>query len=82
LNVAYLTNEPNPEKFLKTVEYCVPSGYLSYLESKNYGCKIITFPNSPLKIDYWNEIKNLKTIPTWNNISDIYLKLWNIKYIL
>ena len=66
------------EKYLKTAEYCVPTGYLSYLEAKSYGCKIITFPNNPLKIDYWKEVKLLKTIPTWNEVVKIYLKLWKI----
>lgn len=86
LKVKYVTNIKNPERYLKTAEYCVPSGYLSYLEAKSYGCKIITFANSPLKVDYWKEIskawpaspvKNLKTIPTWKNVADVYTKLWN-----
>lgn len=75
--VMYVTNSKNPEKYLKTAEYCVPSGYLSYLEAKSYGCKIITFANNPLKEDYWNEIKSLKSIPTWKNVADVYIKLWN-----
>lgn len=75
--VTYVTNDPNPEKYLRKAEYCVPSGYLSYLEAKNYGCKIMTFANNPLKIDYWKEVKLLKTIPTWAEVADIYLKLWN-----
>lgn len=84
LKAKYITNDPNPEKYLKTAEYCVPSGYLSYLEAKNYGCKIITFANNPLKIDYWDEIrdiyddKKLKNIPTWDEAAKVYLKLWNI----
>jgi hypothetical protein len=76
--VKYVTNDPNPEKYLKTAEYCVPSGYLSYLESLNYGCKILTFANNPLKEDYWKEVKLLKTIPTWDEVVKIYLKLWKI----
>ncbi|EKE06133.1 MAG: glycosyl transferase, group 1 family protein [uncultured bacterium] len=82
LTVKFVSNDPNPEKYLKTAEYCVPSGYLSYLESLNYGCKILTFANNPLKIDYWKEIrdiyddKSLKSIPTWNDVCDIYIKLW------
>lgn len=77
--VIYVTNVPNPQKYLKTAEYCVPSGYLSYLEAKNMGCKIMTFANNPLKEDYWNEIKLLKTIPTWDEVVNIYLKLWKIQ---
>ncbi len=77
LKVKYITNIKNPEKYLVTAEYCVPSGYLSYLEAKSYGCKIITFANNPLKEDYWNEIKSLKSIPTWKNVTGVYLKLWN-----
>lgn len=87
LKVKYITNDPNPEKYLKSAEYCVPSGYLSYLESLSYGCKILTFANNLLKEDYWKEIseawpaspvKNLKTIPRWNEVTDIYIKLWGI----
>lgn len=74
--VTYVTNVKNPEKYLKTAEFCVPSGYLSYLEAKNMGCKIMTFANNPLKEDYWNEIKKLKSIPTWDDVVDVYLKLW------
>lgn len=77
LKTTYVTNDPNPEKFLKTAEYCVPSGYLSYLEAKSYGCKIITFVNNPLKDDYWKEIKQLKYIPTWDEVCKVYLILWN-----
>lgn len=77
LKVKYVTNELNPEKYLKTAEYCVPSGYLSYLEAKSYGCKIMTFANNPLKEDYWKEVKLLKSIPTWDEVSEVYLKLWN-----
>lgn len=74
--VKYVTNVSNPEKYLKTAEYCVPSGYLSYLEAKQYGCKILTFANNPLKEDYWKEIKLLKRIPTWDEVVKIYTKLW------
>jgi glycosyltransferase involved in cell wall biosynthesis len=74
--VKYVTNVKDPEKYLKTAEYCVPSGYLSYLEAKSYERKIMTFANSPLKVDYWNEIKLLKNIPTWNEVAKVYIKLW------
>lgn len=76
LVVKYVSNDPNPEKNLKSAEFCVPSGYLSYLEAKNYGCKIITFANNPLKEDYWSEVKKLKTISTWDYVASIYVKLW------
>ena len=75
-SVKYITNSLYPEKYLKTAEYCVPSGYLSYLEAKSFGCKILTFPNNPLKIDYWKEIQNINKIPTWSEVADIYIKLW------
>jgi hypothetical protein len=78
LKVKFVTNDPNPEKYLKTAEYCVPSGYLSYLEAKNMSCKIMTFANNPLKEDYWNEIKKLISIPTWDEVTNVYLKLWKI----
>jgi len=76
--IKYITNDPNPEKYLKTAEYCVPAGYLSYLEAKSYGCKIITFASNPLKVEYWNEIKLLKKIPTWDEVVNVYLKLWKV----
>lgn len=76
--VKYVTNVKNPEKYLKNAEYCVPSGYLSYLEAKSYGCKIITFTNNALKEDYWNEVKSLKKIPTWDEVAKVYIKLWQI----
>lgn len=76
LRVKYVTNIKNPQKYLKTAEYCVPSGYLSYLEAKSHGCKIMIFANNPLKEDYWKEIKLLKTIPTWDEVTGIYRKLW------
>lgn len=78
LKVKYVTNIKNPEKYLKTAEYCVPSGYLSYLEARNMGCKIMTFANNPLKEDYWKEIKSLKNIPTWDEVTGIYRKLWRL----
>ena len=76
MKVKFVTNDPNPEKYLKTAEYCVPSGYLSYLEAKGMGCKTLTFANNPLKVDYWKEIKKLKTIPTWSKVAEVYIKLW------
>jgi len=79
LKVKYVTNDPNPEKYLSTSEYCVPAGYLSYLEARSYGCKIITFANNPLKVDYWKEVKVLRKVPTWDDVTKIYLKLWKIK---
>lgn len=79
LKVKYITNIKNPEKYLKMAVYCVPSGYLSYLEAKSYGCKIITFANNPLKEDYWKEIKKVKSIPTWSKIGKNYLNLWSIR---
>lgn len=66
----------DPTPFYKMAEYCVPSGYLSYIEAKAYGCKIKTFANSPLKRDYWNEILKVKKFPSWEGISQIYLNLW------
>lgn len=74
-SVKYILNDPNPEKYLKTTEYCAPSGYLSYLEAKNFGCKILLFPNNQLKKDYWNEIKD-KGIITWDDAVSVYTKLW------
>lgn len=77
LKVKYVSNIPNPEKYLINADCCVPSGYLSYLEAMSYGCKIITFANNPLKEGYWNEIKKLKNIPSWDDVVSVYLKLWD-----
>lgn len=76
LRVKYITNISNPYKYLKTSEYCVPSGYLSYLEAKAYGCKVITFADNPLKKDYWNGIKSAKHLLSWKDVANIYIKLW------
>ena len=62
--------------YLKSAKTVVPVGYLSYLEAKAWGCKIMTFANTPIKHDYWKGIKKLKSIPTWNDVADVYLKLW------
>lgn len=68
----------NPEPYLKRAEIVVPVGYLSYLEAKAAGCKIMTFANTPIKRDYWKGIKRLKKIPTWNDVANVYLKLWGL----
>lgn len=77
-SVKYITNKPNTDMYLQTAEYCVPSGYLSYLEAKNMNCKNLTFAHNPLKVNYWKEIKLLNRIPTWDNVCNEYLKLWSI----
>lgn len=75
LNVKYLTNSYNIEKYLKSSEYCAPSGYLSFLEAKNFGCKIKTFANNSLKEDYWKEVEKSKIV-AWDDIANLYLRLW------
>ncbi len=77
LEVKYVINDPSPEKYLKTAEYCVPAGYLSYIEALKYGCKIKIFPNNPLKKDYWDEILKIKTFPAWDKIANEYINLYN-----
>lgn len=67
----------DPKLFLKKAKICVPGGYLSYIEAKSYGCKIIVFPNNPLKKDYWNEIQKIRKFPSWDQIADEYLSLYN-----
>mgnify|MGYP001606166050 CR=1 FL=1 len=67
----------DPKPFLKRAKICVPGGYLSYIEAKNYGCEIMTFSNNPLKKDYWNEIKKIRKFPTWDKIADEYINLYN-----
>lgn len=65
--------------YLKKAETVVPVGYLSYLEAKNYNCKIKTFPTTPIKKDYWKGIEKVKNIPIWEDIVKIYLNLWNLE---
>lgn len=67
--------DPNP--FYKKAGTVVPSGYLTYLEAKSYGCKIKTFYGNELKKDYWDEIKQLKKFDTWEDIANKYIKLWS-----
>lgn len=66
--------DPNP--FLQKAEYCVPGGYLSYIEAKEYGCKIRVFSDNRLKRDYWNEIEKIKKFPTWDGVANLYLDIW------
>lgn len=73
-------NTFNINKYLDQAEYCVPAGYLSYLEALSRKCKIITFADNPLKEDYWKEIKKIKnTLPSWDDVTNKYIKLWSIK---
>lgn len=67
----------DPIPFFKKAEYAVPAGYLSYIEAKSFGCKIIVYPNNSLKKDYWKEIEKVKKFPTWGKIADEYLSLYN-----
>lgn len=67
----------DPKPFLRKAEWCVPGGYLSYIEAKAFACKIKVFPGSPLKKDYWNEIEKVKEFPSWEEIANEYLSLYN-----
>ncbi|MCX6704212.1 MAG: hypothetical protein NTZ07_02080, partial [Candidatus Woesebacteria bacterium] len=63
--------------FMKKANICVPGGYLSFIEAKKYGCKIITFPTSEIMKDFWSEIEKVKKFPTWDKLADEYLDLYN-----
>jgi len=67
----------DPKPFLKRAKICVPGGYLSYIEAKQADCKIMTFHNNPLKKDYWDEIKRVKRVPTWDEVADEYISLYH-----
>ncbi len=67
----------DPKPFMKKAEWCVPGGYLSYIEAKTFGCKIVVFPNNSLKKDYWKEIKKIEKFPSWEEIANEYLDLYN-----
>lgn len=67
----------NPGKLLSKSAFCVPGGYLSYIEAVSYGCRVITFSDNPLKKDYWDEIRKVKSFPSWDNVAYEYLSLYN-----
>lgn len=67
----------NPEPFMEKAKICVPCGYLSYIEAKKYGCKIMTFPTTTIMKNYWSEIEKVKKFPTWDKLADEYLDLYN-----
>jgi glycosyltransferase involved in cell wall biosynthesis len=67
----------DPKPFLQSAEYVVPGGYLSYIEAVSNNCKIIVYPDNPLKKDYWKEIMEIKTFPSWAQIADDYLTLYH-----
>ena len=67
----------DPRPFLKKADICVPGGYLSYIEAREMGCKIMTFAGSPIKRDYWKEIEEIKKFPTWDQVADEYISLYN-----
>lgn len=66
----------DPTPFYRKAETVVPSGYLTYLEAKSYRAKIMTFYSTQLKKEYWEEIKKIKTFPTWDEVTAEYIKLW------
>lgn len=66
----------DPAPYLRKSEYCVPGGYLSYIEAKQFGCKILTYSDSPLKKEYWREVGRVKKFPSWEGVADEYLDLW------
>lgn len=69
----------DPVPFYKKAETVIPSGYLTFLEAKSYGCKIRTFYENELKRQYWKEILSLKKFDTWEEVVNKYIKLWKLK---
>jgi glycosyltransferase involved in cell wall biosynthesis len=63
--------------FYRKADVCVPAGYLSYIEALKHRCRIKVFPNNQLKKDYWEEILKVKTFPSWDEIADEYISLYN-----
>lgn len=76
-SLGVVTGFIDPSGYLKNSEYVIPGGYLSYIEARDSGCKIITYADNPLKKDYWKEIKKIKKFPTWEVITNEYLNLYN-----
>jgi glycosyltransferase involved in cell wall biosynthesis len=72
-----VTGFTDPAPYLKSAEYAVPAGYLSYIDAVASYCKIITFADNPLKEDYWKEIKKIKKFPTWEMLTNEYINLYN-----
>jgi glycosyltransferase involved in cell wall biosynthesis len=63
--------------FMKEAGICVPGGYLSFIEAKKYGCEIMTFPTTKIMKGFWSEIEKVKKFPTWEELTDEYLNLYN-----
>lgn len=79
LKYGIVTGFVDPQIYLQKFEFCVPSGYLSYLEARNYDCKVVLFSGNSLKYDYWKNIEKeypniRKTI--WKDISRDLYKLY------
>lgn len=72
-----VTGFTDPAPYLKSAEYAVPAGFLSYIDAVASKCKIITFAENPLKEDYWKEIKKIKKFPTWEMLTNEYIILYN-----
>lgn len=76
----------DPTPYYKKAEICFAGGYLAALEALSNGCKLMVGWNNSLKRDYWKLSPFLKDDAnkwarqqTWDNVSNIYLKLWGLK---
>ena len=70
-----------PTPFLEKASICFAGGYLSALEALNNGCTLWFGSDTPIKKDYWKcfPYKKGDKLPTWEEVSQIYLKLWERK---
>ena len=67
----------DPKGFLKEAKFCVPGGYLAFLEAKSLGIQIKIFASGQLRKDYWIGIEKVKKVPTWAEVADVYLGLYH-----
>jgi glycosyltransferase involved in cell wall biosynthesis len=68
----------DPVPFLQKAEICFAGGYLSALEALEYGCKLWTSGNTPIKKYYWKVFPYKKgdKLPSWESVAGIYESLY------
>ena len=74
------TNDPKAGKYFYKYKYAFVNGYLAILEAMEQETPVIASYNNQLKYDYLTMTPFNSPgyqIPTWENIADIYEKLWS-----
>jgi len=73
------TNDSKASGYFHKYKYAFVNGYLAILEAMSQGTKVYAYYANPLKYDYLNMTPfNIPgyPVPTWDQIADIYEKLW------